>query len=91
MRAANPAARTRGGRDMATEMKLPDLRAALTDLPPEGRLGMPADEYRKLFQSDDEARQMARSEHCVLESDELSFWFVKSNQPGGESLGFLPN
>jgi hypothetical protein len=63
---------------MGPEMKLPDLRAALTDLPPEGRLGMPADEYRKLFESDDEAWQVARSEHCVLESDERSFWFVKS-------------
>jgi hypothetical protein len=58
-------------------MKVSDLRAALSDLPPDGRLGMPADEYKRLFPSDQTAERVARGQGCVLESDERAFWFVK--------------
>jgi hypothetical protein len=65
---------------MPGRMKVSELRAALSDLPPDGRLGMPADEYKRLFSSDERAERVARGQGCVLESDERerSFWFVKA-------------
>ena len=70
-------------------MKVSDLRTALSDLPPAGRLGMPADEYKRLFPSDEAAERVARGQGCVLESNDRSFWFVKAVRNGG--LGREPS